>query len=799
MEGVLALMAGILSCRFWGFTPFAVLALTAGSLVLMLLSRLRPATRAVIPLLAAAGMAALLQAEQAMTREDGMAARIPARGTVIGQVVAPFDHFGQGYRFCIKVDDFNGTAASGVVQVSVREGKSPPLPGDKVRTSMLWIKPVVGMRNIGAFDYGRYMADAGIAGRASLKNDGGITFLADGNFLNPWRIGEKARRGMSAFITGNFNPKIAAQVSAMTIGITGGLRNEERRAYSASGLAHLFSVSGLHVGLVGGAAYFAGYAFFFWLFWVFWRPGAEGGLHRKWAALAACGTVFLFVYTAGASVSAERAGIMAAVYFASIILGRENDLLNALAMAAGITLVADPAALFSPSFIMSYSALVAIALHLSREKARRETMPDSLETKNAATLLRDRALDTLKLSAAITAVMAPVMMSIFNEVHAAGILANVAAIPLAGLAVPLVFPAAALGSLYPPLGAAAALVAGAGFWCIDRVALFFSSFPALSFSGPPPPCWLIAAWYVVFFVWALRNRFFAGGLAGIAALTIFFYLPGGAPDRNEVRFIDVGQGDATLLLFAGGHAVLVDAGARHGNFDAGEMAVLPELRRLNIRRLDAVIATHGDMDHVGGLGAVIKRFNVARFYDNGGNEPALAELREMARARGIPAQTLGAGDGINFGDGGISILHPSGEFLERRGKRSANDRSLMLAVTMNGARILLTADIGVAAERHLIGDGAVLNADVLKLGHHGSRGSTSPEFLAAVKPRIAIISVGRYNRYHLPARATLERIGGGISLFRTDTEGEIVLHPERDAVTVQSYAYPKPFKIRLDY
>ncbi len=791
-EILFGLMAGILAYRFCGLSAFAMLVLTAASLLLIRVSRMPLRGRILLPLFAAAGFWGMWHAAAAFDESAHIANSVPVNGELTGRVTGGFEYYPSGSHFILDAETLDGLPVHGGVQVSLRnvEGNAP-LPGDVIRIAGARLKPVTGMRNIGGYDYAAHMRDAGVGARLSAKGDA-VTVVERGAGWRPGNIGERLRRGMNVFIAQYYSADRAPAVAAMSIGITGALSRQEKRNYAMAGIAHLFAVSGLHVGFISGIAFFIFNFLFFNFCWLVNRAWAEEGFHRRGAALAALIAVGLFVFTAGAKVSAVRAGIMAAAYFTAIAVRRDNQMLNALAIAALLTLLYDPAALFSISFILSYGAVLTIIIVTMRKKGEG---PDPLEKlAPEKTWLRKRADElwlTVQISAAITVALAPVMMAVFNELYGAGMVANIAAIPLGAVAVPSVFAAALTGYFFPALAPAAAWISSLPYATLDGMAAFFAAHPLLSFSGPAPAPWLIALFYVALALLAFyRGRLAYLLSAACIVAVILFYWPV-ERTHGEFRFIDVDQGDATLILFRGGANVLVDGGPAFGNFDAGELAVIPELRRLGIRKLDAVIATHGDMDHVGGLFALLRRFPVTAYYDNGGDEKMLPALRAVAVEHATRVVRLMAGDRIAFGDEIIDVLSPTPEFFAAVPESNNNNRSLVLMVTAEGTRLLLPGDAEKPVEEELLARHSPVNANLLHVAHHGSRSSTTPDFLLAVGPRLAVISAGAMNHYHFPARATLETLASGnTTVLRTDLVGEIVLRSARGGFLLTTWADP---------
>lgn len=242
--------------------------------------------------------------------------------------------------------------------------------------------------------------------------------------------------------------------------------------------------------------------------------------------------------------------------------------------------------------------------------------------------------------------------------------------------------------------------------------------------------------------------------------------------------------------------MLVDAGTAFAGWSAGEAIIGPFLAERRYRRLRAAIPTHGDLDHVGGFPAVFRDFRVDAMWEGAGTADdgrrAVLQMHRERKQRGIPRRRLRAGERFEVGGARFSVLVAGGH--ESGGRERPNERSLVLAVDYGGRRLLLTGDAGEATERVLLRRyGAALRADVLKVGHHGSRFSTSPQFLAAVAPEVAIVSVRADPRRRLPDEGVLERLArSGARVLRTDRSGAVTVAIDPDGrMSVSGFLVPE--------
>lgn len=250
------------------------------------------------------------------------------------------------------------------------------------------------------------------------------------------------------------------------------------------------------------------------------------------------------------------------------------------------------------------------------------------------------------------------------------------------------------------------------------------------------------------------------------------------PDRLAVTFLDVGQGDCAFIRTPSGHTMLVDGGGRAGDEEetTGMKLVEPFLRRRIVNKIDVLVLTHPHDDHLRGLIPVVRDFRVGTVLDPGiahGSE-AYKRFLSFVEARRIPYRRAVRGQVIDFGDGvRAEVLHPPNPLLATDDE---NDNSVVLRITFGSEALLLTGDAGADAESEIISSGAVLTSNVLKVAHHGSSYSTSDRWLDAVRPEIAVISVGRNNSFGHPSHETLDRLTSrGIRLFRTDRCGAVTV------------------------
>jgi len=563
------------------------------------------------------------------------------------------------------------------------------------------------------------------------------------------RAAETLRSGLRGAST-TLDPEPAGLLPALVVGDTAELSPRVVEEFRTSGLAHLLAVSGANLAILCGAVLLLLRAF---------RVGPRG------CAAGAATALVGFVLLAGPEPSVLRAAVMGSVALLALVLGRERSALPALATSVVVLVLYDPSLGTDPGFALSVVATAALVLLAPRWAAA----------------MRDRGVpiglaEALAVPLAASLVTAPLVAGISGRISLVAVPANL-------LVAPVVAPATVLGVLaavVAPLhqGAARVLVEVAGpeaSWLIT-VGRRASEVPAASVGWLNG--WLGAVLLAVVLLVAYgllkarRTRvLLAAALVGAVLVLVptSVVTPGWPPTGWSVVACDVGQGDAVVLATSEpGRAVLVDTGP-----DPGPVASC--LRRLGVRRIPLLVLSHLHADHIGGLTAVLADRSVGAVAIGSSHEPSWAweEVRRQARAADVELVELTAGQRLEWPGLVVEVLGPRGKLVATEDANTAiNDSSLVLRAHTAAGRVLLTGDIELAGQSDLLGGHVDVTAEVLKVPHHGSRFS-APEFLAAVHPRIAVVSVGEGNRYGHPNGLVLDALAGrGAMVLRTDRDGD---------------------------
>jgi competence protein ComEC len=575
-----------------------------------------------------------------------------------------------------------------------------------------------------------------------------------------------APRGPAAAIEGWVRARLAARYGTSLAPLAVALVIGDRReidpgltdAFALTGTLHLLAVSGLHVGflaaLLSAALSFGRIS-----------PGARAG----WTTLA------LVAYTClvGAAPSVVRASVMAGLALASRAWEREVSPWQWWGAAACGMLAWRPADAFDLGFALSFGSVGGLI-------ALRAPLLVLLGAEDRGPAYRWISAGVVA-TAASSAGTLVVQSAAFGWLSPVGFLVNPVAVPLCGIALPLVWVGLALDAALPE-ALAGPVSSGAGA-AMGALTLLVSWVSRLSGAWVPGPTGWAAASVAILAGAALLSRRLPGVGVLVAASGLALAIASRPPRGPvwEVTWLDVGQGDAIAIRFPDGATWLVDAGRAWEGGDEGRRTVLPWLRRQGVRSLEWFVTTHPDLDHIGGAGSVLSGITVRRWGSGGpvGSNEAYLDLVAWRRSGRVPrAEALRAGRRLEQGGVAVDVLHPSAGWVPRDPYASripSNEGSAAMLMSLGPCRLLLTGDLGHPAESALVEAlGDSLRAELLHAGHHGSRHSSSAAFLARVRPAIVIVSAGAGNLYghpHPDALARFERIGA--TVHRTDREGTI--------------------------
>ncbi len=567
------------------------------------------------------------------------------------------------------------------------------------------------------------------------------------------------RRAQHALAAGLPQPE-GALLRGMVLGDDATLDITERDRLRRAGLGHLVAASGANVALLAALA-FAVCSMF--------------GVGLRTRLIAAAVLIVLYVPLAGGGPSIRRAGVMGVAGIVAVLAARPRDRWHAVLLAAVVTLGADPRSLADPGWQLSFAAVAGIAVLGAPllQTLRRRGVPGPLAEGGALTL-------------AATIATIPVSAAAFGTLSLAGIPANVLVAPLVAPITWLGMLAACLAQGWPAGGACIAWLAALPLGAVLAIGRTAADLPGAQIHVGVAVALCTAAALAALVLWPAARGvgqrvapLLALALIGVILVTRPHPLAAPPPGVLRLAFLDIGQGDATLVQ-SDGHAMLVDSGPPDG-------PVTQRLRQLGVSHLDVLVGTHAQADHIGGADRVLQAMPVADVLDgrDGVREQQGDELAHAAIATGARLVAARAGQRITIGSALAEVLSPPYRDGPPVPGADPNQRAIVIRLTGAGIRLLLTAD----AESDVLAPLDPGPIDVLKVSHHGSADAGLPALLQHLRPRIAVIEVGRGNTYGHPTPGTLAALRrGGVRTLRTDRDGTVVIDILRGRMLVHAHS-----------
>lgn len=616
-------------------------------------------------------------------------------------------------------------------------------------------------RNTGAFDERQYYHSLGIA--TLYYVDGKITVLADrpapvrnGLFL--------LRKQMRQVYITELNEKDAGILSSMVLGDKSLMEEELKGLYSIAGISHILAVSGLHVSMIGMTIF---------------RLLRKSRRKYPFSCLVSGMCLFLFCLMSGMSISALRAGIMFIIYLGSQLLGRKYDSFRGMGIAAGVTLLWNPAALYNAGFWLSYLAVAgAVGIgRLPKEQGILKQPEGRVKTACAS------GLCSMWISCSILFTTLPVTAYFFYEIPMYSVLANLVILPLAGIVMGFGLIGGFLGLSGLPGMWVSFIPCHIVLRIYEGVCRLIQWLPAESLITGQPKLWMLFLYYgvLVASVCLIRKRVSARALffPGIvtALLVIMLIIPN--PKAFQVSYLDVGQGDGIYICTGDGRSFFIDGGSTSEE-SLGKYQVLPFLKSHGVRFLDGWIVTHADEDHVSGMVEAIESGYPVRqllLSENIIQDEAYESLLVLAKEHGIQVIAVSNKDCIRGKNYELQFFTPESPNLDR------NEASLVTEFSYKDDTFLFTGDIGEKQEKWLLSQLDMENNNstlILKAAHHGSKYSNCQQFLQELSPDLVVISAGEHNLYGHPHQEAVERMEDvGSQMLVTMDTGEICIRERR--------------------
>ncbi|WP_305073954.1 DNA internalization-related competence protein ComEC/Rec2 [Propionivibrio sp.] len=681
---------------------------------------------------------------------------------LVGVVAALPQRFAQGERFVFDVEQavtpgaqiphrislswYRSRSGAGEIAEDTGAGQARSVrPGERWRFTVRLKRPH-GNANPQGFDFEAWLLERGIRATGSIRARSEAVRLDDFVWRPAYAVEALRDRLRERFVRALPDAPYTGVLTALAIGDQRSIPVAQWQVFSRTGVMHLVSISGLHVTMIAALCALA--------VGTLWRrserlmlrlPAQKAAIAAGWAA------AFFYASLAGFEVPAQRTLYMLSVLAVALWAGRNLGVVRTLLLALLVVLLIDPWAVLATGFWLSFGA-VAILFYAGNSRLG----------PNEPRRWRGVLIQWGAAQWAVTVGGLPLLLLFFQQFSLVSPLANLVAVPVVTFVVtPLALIFAVIP--WPPL-------LHLDHWVmVQLMALldWLAAWPVWQQAAPPLWAVLLA---LVGVVWLLLPRGFPARWLGLCLLLPALFPPLPRPGMGEAwaDVLDVGQGLAVVVRTAR-HALLYDTGPGYGGeADAGQRVVVPFLRTNGVAKLDALVVSHRDQDHSGGLVSVRAHAPVGRI---------LASFAEAGGERCAAGQSW-EWDGVRF-----TMLHPESDNYEK--KTRTNAMSCVLRVESVGASLLLPADIEAANERALVARAAeALRADVLVVPHHGGKGSSTPEFVSVVAPEHAVFSAGYRNPFGHPRPEILARYGDS-SIWRTDRDGAVrVVLGEGAEVTV---------------
>lgn len=680
-----------------------------------------------------------------------------------------------GSRLAVKVEHLfyqnRIKAAHGTLMLYISQGDSELVRGDRIRfRTRISVPRRLGLP--GEFDYPRYLAFQEISAVGRVVSQQELVLIRGGAEQSLQRsIDLLAKRLGDAIRSALPDVTVSSVLGALLIGDQKRIPQQLSDAYTKAGVNHILSISGFHIAIL--ATFITLTAL--WILTCFEYPALHWNVRRN-AVLLAVPVMLIYLFITGNAPATARSVIMLSACALALYMERESDPLNTLLLAAFFLIAIHPPTLFDISFQLSFLSLWGIIVAVPPLMARLTALRNS----RVRTLMQFMSVSL----AASCATLIPVLYS-FQVASLNGILTNLLIVPLLGYGAVLagfcVLPFLACLPSYNHL----LLWPAAKMVQVSNVIIeYCAALPLIHFGGITE--WdmfsLLLFMCCISFIRNFPQRLALGAAIPLVAIALHAWNPVAGDGRLHITMLSVGQAESLLLRLPDGSTMLVDGGGylHDTGRDFGQRILTPALAALGIRKIDRMIATHAHPDHIGGLAHVIKHLKVGEFWSTG--DLSMETSREVLTAlteQSVPTRLLAGGDLIHLGNGvDLQVLSPFKQKSPRSSQNvlNENEQSLVFRISYGHFSMLFTADVGFVAEQAILASGYDLKSTALKVGHHGSRYSTSLEFLECVSPRVALISAGAGNRFGLPSLQTVKLIESRhIPLYRTDRDGTIEL------------------------
>lgn len=600
-------------------------------------------------------------------------------------------------------------------------------------------------RNYKGYNYKQYLKTKKIIGTVELEKVK-ILKSSNGSFIH------NIQKYIRDTINGTLTDEEGNLLLAILLGDKDKLSEDIQESFKTSNLSHMLAVSGAHVSyIILGLTYVL-----------------QNSIIGKKNGKIVC-IIFLLAFMAitNFTPSVTRACIMAILTLFSSIIYRKSDVYTNISVAALITLIFNPYSLLDLGFQLSYGGTIGIIIFIKRIQEKKSN-------SKVINYIKQMAL----VSIYANIIIIPIMMYHFNTVSFTFIISNIMASPILGIIVITGFLFIIASITVKPLTRLIAIFIKPILSILIKISQICSKLPFSNILVVTPYMFNVISYYaiILYCIKSKKNnkcKIIIGLLIVLILINFIIYI---FPQKLRIFFIDVGQGDSTLIITPDKKTVLIDGGGSD-SFDVGEKVLLPYLLDRRILKIDYVLISHFDTDHCGGILTIMEKVKVKNIIisEQAEHSENYERFKKLMIHKKIRLIEVKKGDKIKIGRySEFKILFPTSRLLS---ENPLNNNSIVAQFNYNNFKMLFTGDIEKLAEQQILKtEKAEIRADILKVAHHGSKTSSIPEFIKAVRPKIALIGVGKNNTFGHPNQQTIKNLENiKCRIYRTDLQGEIII------------------------
>lgn len=632
-------------------------------------------------------------------------------------------------------------------------------------------------RNEGGFDYKQYLKSKNVYGIISVdKKD--IKLIKKNNVGVIDLLANKVSNSMKIKIEQNLSNETSKLLSGILIGNKNNLQKEIQEDFRNSSLSHVLAISGMHVSYI-----MLGITFVI----------NKMKFNKRVSKIITIFILLFFIILTGKTASVTRACFMSSYIILASLFHKKAHVLASISISLLIILIINPYLILDIGLQLSYGGTIGIVLiYPILKKLKKKKEDKSSKFKKIIHKIKDKILDIILITISANLVIFPIVLFHYNTISFTFIISNLLISPIIGIIIILGFISVFASYIISPISKVMFLILQTFLNLLIKIAHFCAELPFSKVYFPTPKIYVIIIYYVfLIFIILARNKIIVVKKINKKIIIIFVIIIiilnlilNFIPKTFTIYFIDVGQGDSMLISTPKGKKILIDGGGSRDeeSFNIGKQTLIPYLLNKGITKLDYILISHFDSDHVGGILSVLEELKVEKVIicEQEENEN-YRRFKEIVKNKKIKVYVVKKGDNVKIEENILlNILWPKDEKIK---ENAINNNSIVAKLNYKNFSILLTGDIEKIAENEILKEyenSNILNANILKVAHHGSKSSSINEFLEKVKPQIALIGVGEKNTFGHPNEGVLKRLENiNTKIYRTDKKGEITIKINR--------------------